>query len=141
MATLAITTLPCSSSQRARHLDAASAVLDRVVVGGAGVGHAEGDGVHAVAVAAVVVADLVVAAERAGDHQPDAALLENVGDAVALPGLEAGVGGLGEAERAREEEGGLGGVAGVDLEVVDAVDGHRVDGRCVRDLIQGGHLT
>ena len=64
--------------------------------------------------------------ERAGEHQPDPALLEHVRDAVAAAGLEARIGGLGEAERAREEVGRLGGVAHVELEVVDAVNGHPV---------------
>ena len=71
-----------------RGVHAAGAVRDRVPVGGRGVGDAEGDLVHAVAVAAVVVADLVVARERAGDHQADASLLEHVRDAVAAAGLE-----------------------------------------------------
>ena len=63
-------------------------------------------------------------AERAGQHEPDAALLQDVRGAVAQPGLEARVGDLGEAERVREDVGGLRGVADPQLEVVDAVQRH-----------------
>ena len=79
-----------------------------------------------VAVALVVLGDLVVAGQRAGQDEADPALLEHVRDAVATAGLEAAVGGLGEAEGARVVVGGLGGVADEQLEVVDAMDRHRV---------------
>src|SRR5215216_2126932 len=72
----------------------------------------------------MVRGDLVAAHERAGEHEPDAALLEHVRDAVAAAGLEAGVCGLREPERVDEVEGSLGGVPHVELHVVDAVDRH-----------------
>ena len=109
-----------------RRHHAAGAVLDGVLVGGRGVGHAQRDLVDAVAVEGVVGRDLVAALERAGEHEPDAALLEHVRDAVAPAGLEAGVGGLGEAECVHEVERRLRGVPHVDLHVVDAVDRHAV---------------
>ncbi len=79
----------------------AGAVLDGVRVRGRGVGDAQGDLLNAVAVAALVVADLVLARERARDHEPDASLLQHVRDAIAAAGLEPHVRGLREAERAR----------------------------------------
>ena len=54
---------------------AAGAVRHGVRVGGRGVGDAQRDLVDAVAVTALVVADLVLARERARDHEPDASLL------------------------------------------------------------------
>jgi hypothetical protein len=57
------------------------------------------DDAHAVAVAAWWRAISWSGAERAGEHEADAALLEHVGRAVADTGLEARVGDLGEAER------------------------------------------
>ena len=76
--------------------------------------------------ARVVGGDLVAALERPGEHEPDAALLEHVRDAVAPARLEARVGGLREAEGVHEVERGLRGVAHVELDVVDAVDRHAV---------------
>jgi hypothetical protein len=87
---------------------------------------AQRDLVDAVAVAGVVSGDLVVALERPGQHQADATGLHDVRDAVAPAGLEPRVGGLGEPVRAREEVGGLRGVADEELDVVDAVDRHAV---------------
>ena len=53
------------------------------------------DHLHAVAVARrACAADLVVGRQRAGEHEPDAALLEHVRGAVAHAGLQAGVGDL-----------------------------------------------
>ena len=54
--------------------------------------------------------------------------LQDVGDAVAHAGLQAGVGDLLEAERVAVVEGGLRGVADVQLDVVDAVERHEVFG-------------
>jgi hypothetical protein len=48
--------------------------------------------------------------------------------AVAQAGLEPGVGDLAEAEGVDVEEGGLEGVPHVELDVVDAVQGHEVVG-------------
>ena len=70
--------------------------------------------------------DVVAALERAGEHEPDPALLEHVRDAVAPAGLEARVGGLREPERVHEVERRLRGVPHVQLHVVDAVDRHAV---------------
>ena len=81
---------------------------DRVLVGGCRVGHAQRDRVDAVAVALVVLGDLVLAGERAGQHEPDPALLEHVRDAIAAAGLEPAVRGLGEPERVRVVVGRLG---------------------------------
>jgi len=107
---------------------------ERLVVGDRDVGHAERDDLHAVAVGAVVLGDVAARAHRAGQHEPDAPLLQDVGGEVAQPGLKAGIGDLGEAECVCEDVGGLGGVADPQLEVVDAVQGHVV---AWRDLIQG----
>ena len=76
--------------------------------------------------ALVVLGDLVVAGQRAGQHEPDPALLEHVRDAVADAGLEPLVGGLNEAVGVGVVVGRLGGVADVELEVVDAVNWHHV---------------
>ena len=123
-----------------RRVDAARAVRHGVLVGLGGVGHAQGDLVDTVAVPRVVGGDLVVALERAGQDDPDATLLEYVGDAVAATGLEPRVGGLREAVRAREEMRCLGGVSDVELDVVDAVNRHGVAGGRMRDRGGcGGH--
>ena len=61
--------------------------------------------------------------ERAGHHEADVALLEQVADAVAAPGLGAGVGDQVEAEGGGEEPGEGAGVAHPPLEVVDAAEG------------------
>ena len=89
-------------------------------------GHAQGDLVNAVAVSRVVCGDLVPALERACEDQADATLLEHVRDPIAAARLKTPVGGLREAERVLEVVGGLGGVADVELDVVDAVHGHAV---------------
>jgi hypothetical protein len=101
-------------------------VLHRVVIGGLGVGHAQRDLVDAVAVQGVVGGDLVASLKGAGEHEPDATLLEHVRHAVAPTRLEAGVSGLREAEGVHEVEGRLGGVPHVHLDVIDAVDGHTI---------------
>ncbi len=124
--------------------DPARAVRDGVLVGGRGVRNAQRDLVHAVAVAGVVIGDLVAAVVGAGEHEPDAALLEHVRAPVAPAGLEAGVGGLGEAERVREVVGGLRRVPDVELDMVDPVDRHAVVlgygvGDCARRKLLGGH--
>ena len=113
-------------------LHAARAVGDRVLVGGRGIRDAQRDLVHAVAVSLVVLGDLVVTGQRPGEDETDPALLEHVRDAVAAARLEPAVSGLGEAERVRVVVGGLGGVPDEQLQVVDAVDWHRVDDRCRR---------
>ncbi len=61
-----------------RRVDAVGAELDRVPVGELGIGHAQRDGAHAVAVAAVVLADFVLATERPRDHEADPPLFEHV---------------------------------------------------------------
>ena len=58
-----------------RGLNAAGPVGDGVLVGGRRIRDAERDRPDAVAVALVMFGDLVVAGQRAGQHQPDAALL------------------------------------------------------------------
>ena len=75
-----------------------------------------------------MAADLVVGRQRAGEHEPDAALLEHVRGAVAHAGLQPRVGDLLEAERVHVEVGGLDRVAHVELDVVDAVQRHEVVG-------------
>ena len=66
--------------------------------------------------------------ERAGQHEPDAPLLEHVRRAVAHPGLQPRVGDLAEAERVDVVVRRLEGVAHVELDVVDAVQRHEVLG-------------
>jgi hypothetical protein len=97
-----------------------------LAVGVVDVRHRQRDHLHAVAVAGVVAPDLVVGRERAGQHDPDPALLEHVARAVAHAGLESGVGDLAEAERVDVEVGRLQGVADVQLDMVDAVQRHEV---------------
>ena len=101
---------------------------DGVLVGGGRVGHAERDAVDAVTVALVVLGDLVIAGQGAGQHEPDPALLEHTRDAVPAAGLQAAVGGLGEAEGVAVVVRGLSGVADIQLEVIDAVHRHHVGG-------------
>ena len=81
-------------------VDAARAAGRRLAVGVVDVRHAERDHLHAVAVRGDVGADLVARHERAGQDDPDPALLEDVRGAVAHAGLQAGVGHLLEPERA-----------------------------------------
>jgi hypothetical protein len=90
------------------------------------VGDREGDDLHAVAVLALVDGDRRVRVQRAGEHEADAALLEDVRDAVARAGLEAGVGDLAEAEGVDVVVGRLERVADVQLDVVDPVQRHEV---------------
>jgi hypothetical protein len=92
------------------------------------VGDGERDDLHAVAVGRVVAADLMVGRQRAGEDEPDAALLEHVRGAVADAGLQPRVGDLLEAHRPRVEVRGLQRVADVELDVVDAVQRHEVIG-------------
>ena len=120
--------MPCSSLDLPRLAHAAGAALDRRAVRVLGVGHGERDHLDAVAVARVVLADLVARRQRAGQHDPDAPLLEHERDAVAHARLEPGVGDLLEAERLAVEVGRLGGVADPQLDVVDAVQRHEVLG-------------
>jgi hypothetical protein len=98
------------------------------VVGVGRVGNPERDHARPVAVAGVVLRDLVVGRQRAGEDEPDAALLEDVRGAVAQAGLEPRVGDLLEAEGARVVVRGLLGVADPQLDVVDAVKRHEVFG-------------
>ena len=113
-----------------RRLDAARAAGRRLEVGVVDVRDAERDHLHAVAVLGDVRADLVAGNERAGQDDPDAALLEDVRRAVAHAGLQAGVGHLGEPERADPIGRGLQRVADIKLDVVDAVERHEVIGLC-----------
>jgi hypothetical protein len=116
-------------------LDPARAVMcprtarDRLLVGAAGIRHAEGDGAHAVAVPAMEAADGAVTPQRAGHDEPDPALLEDVRDPVAGAGLQSRIGHLRESQGVLEEERGVGGIAHVELEMVDAADRHRVGER------------
>ena len=111
-----------------RLADARGAALRGLAVGVLDVRHRQGDHLHAVAVGGLVGADLVARRQRAREHEPDAALLEHVRGAVAHAGLEARVGDLLEAERVDVEERRLDRVAHVELDVVDAVQRHEVDG-------------
>ena len=106
--------------------DSARAALDGLAVGLRRIGDGEGDVLDAVAVREHVLGDLVVAAQRGGEDEPDVPLLDHVRRAVAHAGLGAGVGGQLEAERVLVEVGGLLGVADPELEVVPALDRHEV---------------
>ena len=68
----------------------------------------------------------LVAAQRAREDEADAALLQDVGDVVAGPGLQALVGDVPEAERVGVEVRRLERVAHPQLHVVDAVQRHLV---------------
>ena len=74
------------------------------------------------------LADLVLAAKRARDDEPDVALLEHVARAVAHAGLGARVRGAAEAERVLVVVRGLLRVADPELDVVPAVERHEVVG-------------
>ena len=113
--------------------DPARAVLDRVPVGLAASGTPSAILCTPSPWRRWWLADLVVAGERPGHHQAHAALLEHVRDAVARAGLQPAVGRLGEAEGVSEEVGRLGGVAHVELEMVDAVNRHPIRSRVVPD--------
>jgi hypothetical protein len=114
-----------------RLLDALGAASRRLAVGVVDVGDAERDHLHAVAVLGDVGADLVAGDERAGQDDPDAALLEDVRSPVTHAGLQAGVGHLGEPERADPIGRRLQRVADIKLDVVDAVERHEVIGLSV----------
>src|SRR5262249_12923701 len=83
------------------------APLDGLPVRRRGVRHRERDVLDAVAVAAAMPRDIVVLAQRRGDDDADAPLLEDVRGAVADPGLRTGVRGAREAERVLVEVRGL----------------------------------
>src|SRR4029450_289750 len=107
-------------------LDPAGASCGGGVLGGGGVGHAQGDVADPVAVAGDVLGDLGAGAKRAGQQQPDRPLLEHPGGVVAQAGLGAGVGDRGEAEPGAVEVGRLLGVADPQLDMVDAEQGEGV---------------
>ena len=90
--------------------------------------HGERDVAHAVAVARVVLRDLVLLAERARDDEADVALLEHVGGAVADSRLGAGVRRPREAHRLLVEVRSLLCVADPELDVVPAEQRHEVFG-------------
>src|SRR5438874_13787369 len=71
--------------------DAAGTARDRLAVGLRRVGHGERDVADAVAVARVVLRDLVLLTERARDDEADVTLLEHVGRAVAHSRLGSGI--------------------------------------------------
>ena len=118
--------MPNSSSRRVRLDRPAGAALHRLPVGLGRVGHRERDVLHAVAVAAAVPRDVVVLAQRGGEHEADAPLLEHVRGAVADAGLRARVRRAREAERVLVEVRGLLGVADPQLDVVPPVERHEV---------------
>ena len=124
-------------------MDAARPVGERGRVRVVGVGHRQRDDLRAVAVRGVMVRDVGLRVQRAGDHEAHAALFEHVRHAVAPAGLQPGVGDLAEPEGMREEVRGLRGVAHVQLDVVDSVQRHEIGGVAVVDAggsaRSGGH--
>ena len=76
-----------------------------------------------------MVGDGALGGERRGEHQPDVALLEHVGGAVAHPRLRPRVGHDVEAEGAAVEVRGLAGVAHPELDVVGAEQDRRARAR------------
>jgi hypothetical protein len=90
------------------------------------IGDRQRDDLHAVAVGVVVGGDRRVGVQRAGQHEPDAALAQDERCPVAHAGLQAGVGDEREPEGARVEVRGLLGVADEQLHVVHAVERHVV---------------
>src|SRR6266851_1395745 len=94
----------------------------------AGVVDPEGYGADAVAVGVDVAGDVGVGAKGCGKDEADLALLEDVGGAVTLAGLGAGVGDEGHPEGGAVEIGSLAGVADVELDVVGAFEGEEVGG-------------
>ena len=117
-----------------RRAQAGRAAAQGVVVGDVDVVDQEADVADAVAVAAHVLGDGRVGAERAGDEEADVALLEQVRLAVAPAGLGPGVGQDVEAERRHQEPGEGAGVADPPLEVVDAEQARRRDGGGIAGL-------
>ena len=73
--------------------------------------------------AANVVGDAAVGAQRGGEHEADSALLDDVGGAVMKAGFGAGPGDQGHAEGGAIVVGGLASVANVELKVICTVDG------------------
>ena len=108
--------------------DAARAARDRLAVRLRRVGHGERDVADAVAVARVVLRDLVLLAQRARDDEADVALLEHVRGAVAHSRLGPGVRRPREAHRVLVEVRSLLCVADPELDVVPAEQRHEVFG-------------
>ena len=111
-----------------RRGDATSVTGGRLGIGVVDVGDRERDRPDTVAVTGMMGGDLGAGAETAGQDEPDPALLENVRYTVSEPGLEAGVRNPAESEGVLVEVSGLGGVADVELDVVDAVERHVIVG-------------
>jgi len=109
-------------------LDVACAASGGLEPGLAGIIDPEGDGTDAVAVGVDVAGDVGVGPECGGEDEADLALLEDVGGAIALAGLRAGVGHQGHAEGGAVEVGSLTGVADVELDVVGTLEGQEVGG-------------
>ena len=86
------------------------------------VGHLQRDDADTVAMPSDEFCRGVIGTERAGEHEPDVALLEHVGGHVAGAGFEASIRGPVEAETRFVEDRRLPGVADEELEVIDAFD-------------------
>jgi hypothetical protein len=106
--------------------DADGAASGGLAIGVLDARHAEGDHAYPVAVLVLMGGDRGIGVQRAGQHEADAPLLQDVGDLVARAGLQAAVGDAPEAERVRVVVRGLQRVAHVELNVVNAVERHVV---------------
>ena len=99
---------------------------ERHMIGLLDVGHAQGDVLHAVAVAVDLFGHLARAAQGGGEHQAHAALLQHIGHAVALAGLGAAIADDVIAPDQAIIVGGLQRVADIEFEVVDGLNGEEV---------------
>ena len=104
----------------------ARAALNGLAVGVGGVRNLQGDVLRRIAMLGREAADVAVGADAAREHEPDVALLEHIGGAVADARLGAGVRDPLEAEGVLVPVGRLLGVADPQLEVVPALQGHEV---------------
>ena len=126
--------------------DAARPALHRLAVGLRRIRDGERDVLDAVAVPGDVLRDLRRLPKRARQHEPDLALAEHVGGAVAHARLGSGVGDPLEAECVLVPVGGLLRVSDPELDVIPTVERHVV-GRHVasimrleRRLVQGDRV-
>ena len=104
--------------QLVRRAGGNGAALQGLVVQRLDIVHLETDVFHAVAVQQQKQLTRIVVFERRGEHQPDTALLQDVGGAVGMAGFRAEIGDLIKPQDLAIEERRLQGVAGKKLYVV-----------------------
>ena len=118
--------MPKSSAHDVRLDDCFGASRDGFAERPPGVGDAQGDVLHPVAVKEGVATDRRAAADRTRDHETNLVLLEHVTGAVAHARLRPRVRRPAKTERVLVVVGGLLRVSHPELDVVPAVEGHEV---------------